>query len=838
MPTDLALDRWRMKDFDVGAGGPAGAFAADLEADDWIDVTAPGDTYVALHAAGRIDHPFNDRAEETCSWVPEQEWWWRTDFESPVLAAGQRLILDFEGLDTFAEVWLNGAKIATSDNMFVPLRLDVTGLVKSGANQLAVGFTPTAAALADKTPPLWPRPSASLLTKRALVRKAQFGWGWDWGPTLPTIGIWKPVTLRVETAARLSRVQFETVEIASDRSSATVSVTLDADAFGPGALSAEVRLTDPHGQDVADAAVPLAGRPATIRFDLKHPSLWWTQELGAPDLYRLSVALSADGQVIDRQDLKVGVRTIALDQSPDPDELGATYFRFVLNGAPIFAKGACWIPASSFVALVDREHYATLIDRAVEANMNMLRIWGGGVYEHDAFYELCDERGVLVWQDFMFACAPYPEDDPAFVESVRAEVRAQVERLRNHPSLALWCGNNENLVIHLAATGFSGEPLPGDLYYETIMPELCAELDPTRPYWPGSPYGGPNPNSMIAGDVHDWTVWHGVPPVPVDRFVGKFSLEPEYVAYTRYAEDMARFVSEYGIHASPVMETLRRALPEAERSYNSEGLLARIKDNPKNKVDSMLVTVTGLPTNLQDYVDFTQITQAEGVKFAVEHFRRRKPHCSGSLIWQFNDCWPGISWSLVDYFGFGKASHFYVARAYAPVMASFKPGEGDGTMELWVVNDTLKPVSGEATVALERFSGETLWSRALAADVGPNESRCVWRGEADGGADEVLTVRSATGAFPANRRFFVPIKDLDRSPALAPDVKIEAAGPDELRVTLTAKTYVWFVHLLNADEATFYEENYFDLAAGETRTITVRNAVRPLTPADVAVRWR
>jgi len=834
----LPLVRWRMTDFDVGAGAWAQAHSADPAGEAWIDVPAPGDAYIALHEAGRIPHPFDDRAEAACAWVSEREWWWRTAFDAPPLAANQRLILDFEGMDTFAEVWLNGEKLAASDNMFVPLRIDVTGRVKPGANQLAVGFTPTAAALADIEPPLWPRSGATLVSsKRAAVRKAQFGWGWDWGPTLPTIGIWKPVTLRVETVARLRAIRFETVDLSDERTRAKVRVTVDVEAFAPGALDAEVRLMDTQGQEVGRASLAPRVGPASVEFELERPRLWWTQELGKPDLYDLSVTLSADGRQIDARGQKVGVRTIAIDQSPDPDEPGATFFTFVLNGVPIFAKGACWIPASSFVGLVDREHYQVLIDRAVEANMNMLRIWGGGVYEHEAFYDLCDERGVLVWQDFMFACAPYPENPPAFVDSVRAEVRAQVERLQTHPSIAVWCGNNENLTIHMAATRYDGTPLPGDLYYEHMMPEICAELDPTRPYWQGSPYGGVNPNSMIHGDVHDWTVWHGVPPVPVDKPVGKWSIDPENVAYTRYAEDMARFVSEYGLHASPVMETLRRALPEAERSYNSEGLLARIKDNPKNKVDSILVTVTGIPDNLQDYVDFTQISQAEGMKFAIEHFRRRKPHCSGSLIWQLNDCWPCVSWSLVDYFGFGKGSHYYVRRAYAPVMASFKPGEGDA-MELWLTNDTLAAISGPATVALERFSGEVMWSREIAADVGANESRCIWRGQAAGGEGEVLTTRSVNGSFPENRRFFVPIKELDRSAAVAPEVSIAAAGRNEVRVTITAKTYVWFVHLLNADEATNYSDNYFDLAAGETRTIVVSNPIRPIAPADVTVRWR
>ncbi|MGH6971721.1 MAG: glycoside hydrolase family 2 protein, partial [Caulobacteraceae bacterium] len=399
--------------------------------------------------------------------------------------------------------------------------------------------------------------------------------------TLPTVGIWKPASLRLETRAAIADVAFSTLEIAPDRARARVAVTVTVEAFAePGALAAKVRLAAPDGALAAEGAAQVRNGVARIELALASPRLWWTPELGAPDRYALDVELVAGGEALDRRDLMVGVRTIGLDQSPDPDEPGATFFRFLVNGVPIFARGVCWIPSSSFVAAVDEAHYRRLLEKALDANMNMIRIWGGGVYEHDAFYDLCDELGLLVWQDFMFACAPYPDDDPAFVENVAAEVRAQVKRLRSHPSMALWCGNNENQWIYagLNEAARRDGPMPGARLYDDVMPALVAELDPTTPYWPSSPWGGPHPDSMIAGDVHDWTVWHGVPPVPVDRPVGKFSLEPEAVAYTRYAENMSRFVSEYGIQASPAMETLRRALPEDQRALGSPGLLARIKD--------------------------------------------------------------------------------------------------------------------------------------------------------------------------------------------------------------------------------------------------------------------
>ncbi len=838
------LRQWRLKDFAEGEGAAAHAFDATSSDDGWIVVEAPGDVYLALHEARRIPDPFGDRAEKACAWVKDREWWWRTDFDAPQVANDQRLILEFQGLDTYATIWLNGETIGRSENMFRAVRLDLTTRVRSGKNRLAVCFRPTSSAVMDREMPTWSIIADSIKeTKRNFIRKAQFGWGWDWGPTLPTVGLWEPVLLRTETSAAIRTVKFTTLELSPSHDRAKVSVELEVEAFGSvEALTADIALVGPADGEHIDTTVTLNHGSGRFDATVMNPKLWWTPELGEPYRYDLKIALKADGKIVEHRELKVGIRTIALDRSPDPDEPDASFFRFVLNGVPIFARGACWIPASSFVAAVDEAHYRRLLDAAVEANMNMVRVWGGGVYEHDAFYELCDELGLLVWQDFMFACAPYPEHDPIFVENVVAEIAYQVERLRNHPSLALWCGNNEAQVVQgfVNAVKKRNDSLPGDLFYSRKMPEAVAALDPTTPYWPGSPFGGPNANSMIAGDVHDWTVWHGMPPVPVDRAVGKFDLSPERVAYTRYAEDMGRFISEYGIQAAPVMETLTRCLPEDQCCLGSDGLLARIKDHPKNKVDAMLVTVTGLPATLEQYVDYTQITQAEGLKFGIEHFRRRKPHCSGSLIWQLNDCWPGISWSLIDYYGSAKASYFYVRRAYAPVMCSFK-ATNDGSVELWLVNDTLNSIDTELEVALKSFTGATIWSDSIAATVGANRVGMVWR--ADGtrlAADtrHALTVRALENIFPANRHFFAPIKDLDRPPPPAPAIEFEQRGSHEIAVHLATSAYLYFVHLLVADERTRFSDNYFDLADDETATILVRNEAVALSSDDLVVRWR
>ena len=836
------LKQWRMKDFDVGAGLAARAFDADAYAADWVEVSAPGDTYLALHAAGRLPHPFTDQNEAECAWVSQREWWWRSDFTPPPVRAGARLTLRFLGLDTFATIWLNGEVLGEADNMFRAYAFDVTDKVRRGRpNRLAVRFDPPSDRLKDTAQPPLPFLTAGMLdNKRNLVRKAQFGWGWDWGPSLPTVGLWRPVELAVTGAASLTSVHFSTLSLTAEHDRAEVRVAVAADIGRAGAYVADIALTDPDGAVVATARAPVQGPNAATTFTLKAPRLWWTHDLGAPSLYTLEVRLLEGGAQLDQRITRVGVRTIGLDQSPDPDEPGTTFFRFVLNGRPIFARGACWIPASSFVAAVGEAEYRPLLETMAEGNMNMVRVWGGGVYEHDAFFDLCDELGLLVWQDFMFACAPYPEADPAFVGSVREEVRQQIVRLRSHPSMALWCGNNENQAMHdfMRQPGVEQAPLLGALYYDEIMPEGVAALDPTTPYWPGSPSGGPHANSMRAGDVHDWTVWHGIPPVPDDQPVGKFDRGPESIAYTRYAEDMARFVSEYGLHASPAMETLRRAIPPEELYLHSPAMEHRIKDQPKDKVNGLLVSVTGLPTDLETYVDFTQITQAEGLKFAIEHFRRRMPHCSGSLIWQYNDCWPYVSWSLMDYNGFGKASYFYTRRAYAPVLASFKD-LGGGKAELWITNEGLGALEEEVTVSLvDMVSGAATTDR-LTVRVEANVSEPVWTLPSAWPqpiASHVLQVRSATGAFWENRLFFAPIKDLQRPLDTKLEVCVTQRGPHALEATLTASAYALFAHLIVPYGWTRFSDNHFDLLAGESRTIMIENLNVQLRPEDVTAR--
>ncbi|MGH3146034.1 MAG: glycoside hydrolase family 2 protein, partial [Rubrobacter sp.] len=579
------LDRARLRDFAPGEGVAAGAFGEIFDESGWIDVPVPGDVHRALMAAGRIEDPFYDRNEGECAWIEDREWWYRLDFEGPEQPPGpdERLRLVFHGLDTFATVWLNGEELGRHANMFREAVFDVGARVRFGErNTLALLFERPLDHVGEQHPDQWGRNP-----ERVSMRKAQFGFGWDWGPRLPTVGIWRPVELCRERRTTVRGVHFHTLDLDPEGTRAAVAVRVEAERFaGKDPVSVAIALSGPDGDPVAGHSIVLDGEgprlAGTAYLTVESPRLWWTHDLGEPALYGLSVELEHEGEVLDRRESRVGIRTLELDQSPEPEEPATRFFRFVLNGAPIFARGADWIPADSSVGAIQAERYGSLIGAARDANMNMLRVWGGGIYEHDAFYDLCDSLGLLVWQDFMFACAIYPEGPPSFVTEVEAEARYQVRRLRSRPCLALWCGNNENQWIHdRTFWDRTDTTVPGALYYHEVLPRVVAELDGRTPYWPGSPYGGDDHNDRRQGNVHNWEVWHGNFP---RRFGEESSRDPtpQNVSYLRYAEDKGRFISEFGMHAAPVRETLRRAIPSPQLYHHSPSMDHHNKDDPKD----------------------------------------------------------------------------------------------------------------------------------------------------------------------------------------------------------------------------------------------------------------
>jgi beta-mannosidase len=844
-PPSIFLTAGKLAHFAPGAGIAAGATAPTCDDGDWLAIAVPGDVHRTLIDAGVIPDPFWDQQERDCAWMEEREWWYRIPLTVPgePLGPDERWQLVFHGLDTFVAIFLDGEAIGASQNMFHDTVIDVTGrLTPGGEHILALQFHPPLRAIEGK--PLGPWDGYPIV--RTAMRKAQFGFGWDWGPRLPTIGAWRPIELRRADRATILGVHFDNVELAPDRSQAVVAVRVEAERVaGDAPLRARATLREPGTDRTWETTFDLPASPAgradgRAYLTVPAPRLWWTHDLGEPFLYDLTVELLSGEDVVARDTRQVGVRSLVLDQSPDPDEPGTRFFRFVLNGVPIFAKGADWIPCDSFVGAIPPDRYDRWLDAATDANMQMLRVWGGGIYEHDHFYEQCDRRGILVWQDFMFACAGYPEADPDFVREVDLEARYQVRRLRSHPCLAVWVGNNE---VQWLTDGLywdvplEDRPAYGALYFDHILPAAVRELDGRTPWWPGSPYGGNDYNSMEDGNRHNWDAWHGQ---GTRRFGerGTQVLTPEMVSYRRYAEDLTRFCSEFGLHASPAIETLRRAVPEDQLYHHSPAMDWHNKDNPKNKGDMLMESVTGVPETLEDYIDYSQIAQAEGLKFGIEHFRRRKPHCSGTLVWQMNDCWPVLSWSVMDYHGAGKAGYHYLRRVYAPVLASFR--EAGDRIELWITNDTLARFEDEVSVTLGTFDGEVVERWSLLVDLPPNASERVQVLDADvAGDNRYLRVTSGSGRFPANRHFFRDVKDLDRAPT-APSVEMTRRGEHEVAATLTAPAdgYCWFVHLRHPEPTVRYSDNYIDLAPGESVTVVARDDTMALDPEAFTVAWR
>ena len=845
-----------LTDFRLTSTGPE---AGESE---WIAASVPGGVHESLLAAGRIEHPYFGRNAETLRWVEEATWWYRTEFATPDRSATDRVILTFPGLDTVASIWLNGRLLGEHASQFRPATFDVTNDLRSN-NDLLVRFTPPLAGLevpesvqqtADTMRAVMAaamgsaaaqdesgeQPPGVLSANLALTlrRKGTFSWGWDFAPRLPAIGIWQPVELRVESGAALTGHHIRTTAIDLASRTATVEVNVEAYLFATtGPLDVRLTLTAPGGVPTSYLLPINENGSASATLQVTDAQLWWTHDLGTPARYDVHLELLArDGTMVDQRTDRIGLRTITIDRSPDATE-GGRYFRFVLNGTPIYARGANWVPADMMIGSVTAQRRRALIEKAVAANMTMLRIWGGGIYEPDEFYDACDEAGLLVWHDFMFACIDYPSDDPALRAEVTAEAEYQVRRLRNHPCIAVWCGNNEVHAIHGVIDPSLAPGNWGYDFFHHILPTAVTTYSPGTGYWPGSPWASDDPhgvNGVLDGDRHAWEVWHGV-----DVGAGgptEFATHGEAVHFHRYAYDKGKFISEFGIHAAPELSTLERWTEPGTLALHSAELDNRNKDVPKNKADDLMSVETGLPRDLREYLDFSMATQAEGLKFGIEHYRRRQPHNSGTLVWQLNDAWPGFSWSIVDYDLTPKAGYYFVQRAYQPVLASFRRTETDG-LELWITNSHPEPVTLRLNVELATFGGKQLIDETLTVDVSALESKPVWTATAEQvspGPDRFARVSDLDGRIEPNRLFFAPLKDLEFSQSTI-DTTITSTGDGTATVELTAHGYHYLTRILTPAPGVRFSANYLDLRDGETRQITVTGLPAACDPADLVV---
>ncbi|HEX2911595.1 MAG TPA: glycoside hydrolase family 2 protein [Chloroflexia bacterium] len=806
---NLALcDNWQFKVRD-----PASSLEQDFIAEDgWLPATVPGSVHQDLLATGRIPDPFYGLNEKEVQWVGESDWLYRCTFDLPAnFEQTGKTELCFDGLDTFATVWLNGQQILISDNMFVPQRVEVSSLLRPGSNELQILFE-SAFRRGEQLETRYGRLVAwNGAPSRLYVRKAQYHYGWDWGPVLITVGLWQPV--RLETfAGRIADLHCP-VEVSPDLSSATINLSLQIETAGsiaPGDLAVELNLVAPDGTLVAAQQVAVQAGSASHTFELDKPELWWPNGYGKQPLYRLSATLKNGSQALDHAEKRLGLRRLRLVQELLQNELGSTFF-FEVNNRPLFCSGANWIPADSFTPRVDVERYRQHLQLAADANMLMIRVWGGGIYEEDHFYDICDELGLLVWQDFMFACGLYPAYD-WFQQSVKAEAEAAIRRLRHHPCLALWCGNNEDYAIAesqgLYDPSFEGDftqtAFPARAIYEHLLPEVCARLDPTRTYWPGSPYGGKTSGEPTIGDRHTWDVWHGG--------------MADYHDYPKYA---GRFVSEFGMEALPALTTVQSFAPESEQYPYSRVIEFHNRSDGGNRrlaayqSDNLPMVIT-----LEDYLYATQFVQSEALAFALRGWRRRwggpgNYAVSGAVVWQLNDCWPVTSWAIVDYYLNPKPAYYALRREMAPVTVNLW-NSGNGKAALWGVNNHTATIEAEVYLTTWTLNGEKVSEERRPVVLKPEQATEWGELPYNPEAEQVLSATlQKDGAVLARATLWPePFKYLKLSD---PEIQVLRLPGDRLQVQASRPAKGVF---LTTDARVEWSDNMLDLIPREPQVIS------------------
>jgi len=616
-----------------------------------ISAKVPGTVHTDLLAAGIIPDPFFDQQEEALRWMEERDWVYHCEFElHDTLSLYDAINLVFEGLDTEATVWLNDQKILTANNMFRTWRIPVKAHLKSGLNKLRVQFESPVkkyAHVSDSLGFVYPADSDDSKTA-PYVRKAAYHFGWDWAPRFITCGIWKPVYLEFHQLARIEDVRIAQGEITDDFASIRVEVVTEH--FRESPIEIEV-----HG--ARQIVQSKNGKQTTaVEFEIENPELWWPNGSGKQKLYRIPVKLLSGGTVVDSLESTIGLRTIELVN--EPDSIGTSFY-FNVNGKPLFMQGANYVPQDVFLPRVKPNQYRQLLIAAKEANMNMIRVWGGGVYERDLFYNLCDSLGLLVWQDFMFAGTMYP-GDADFVQNVSEEVRQQIKRLRHHPSLALWCGNNE---LEVAWQNWGWQEKYGyspsdsikiwDDYlhlFHKVIPEIVQQESPEFAYVSTSPQSnwGTDEN-FNHGSMHYWGVWHGREPI------------------SAFEQNVGRFMVEYGMQSYPALETLREFISGDQLQLGSGVLNSRQKSYIGDEEIWRHIRDAGLdPQNLAEFIDASQAVQAEALRTAIRAHKNSNGHCMGTLFWQLNDCWPGPSWSVIDYQGRKKTGYKTINELFMP----------------------------------------------------------------------------------------------------------------------------------------------------------------------------
>lgn len=792
----------------------AEALALTVEPDGWIDQPVPGDVHQGLAAAGRISPPLLGLNSFDCAWTEHRSWWFRRTFEvEPAWLEADVLELEMNGLDANAEIFLNGAHIGSHPTAFRPFVADVKRWLRPGENVLLVRLTAGVETISELDTDHCNGVRASTEAgngrpnrgdpRRIFARKPQYSWGWDWSPRLPTTAIGGDVTLRVMETAAIRDVALRPMQHGD---AAFVDVTVTADQFHdyktkPGRVV--VTLTDDEGRAFSAQADVLLRSGYTfvdLRVSIPEPKLWWPNGLGDQHLYRVEAQLQVGESTMAYPAFDYGLRFVELATLDT--------FAFVINGRKVYAKGANWIPADALYARVTDETYDTLVREARDANFNMLRIWGGGLYERDAFYEACDRYGIMIWHDFMFACAPYPDSLPAFRVEVEKEADYQTRRLRRHASLVLWCGNNEN------TWGFADwwdERTQGGAYlYNYLLPSVVARNCPELPYWNSSPYGGERPNDAGVGDRHHWHDCMMNPDMAK-------RITPE-----EYDQCDALFVSEFGYIGAPVKETVMAYLDGAPFDRHGEVWQHHNNTFEKQTVDAGIRKHYVDPETLDPdaYLLYSGLVQGLMYGYALDAMRVRS-NCHGSLFWMFEDCWGEVGWTIVDAALRRKPSWYFVRRAYAPVRLIARPVGAD-QIRVVVANGVDAPAVFEMEVGYVSLDGAVCDLATVAVDAPPltrHEAARFDRGDHD--PRRGLWIARVPGHPEIPPAIFRAgdYRDLAVPPCTL-DVTVAAISATTCRVRVSTDVYAHAVHLTLPPGARL-SDNYFDLLPGTSREVVV-----------------
>lgn len=774
---------------------------------DELPVAVPGDNVAALLRAGHIPHPYHGMNEFEVQWIGREDWWFRRTFEVDRDTLGQTcILLNFDSLDTVADVFVNGHRVGDADNMFRRYRFNVKDVVREGTNTLEIRFaSPERAAARKQAAMPYPIPCSGAPVHsphRNMNRKVQCHAGWDWGCCLMVSGIYGQTYLAATSDVIVEHVYTEQVH---DSGQCRVTVTAELTSCAAGAAPFEVTLGEVHREELVELT---EGRnTVSTEVTVNDPKLWWPNGYGEQPLYELTVRVGSD-----TCRKRLGLRTVEL--ITEEDDTGLSFW-FKVNGTPVFCKGANWIPTDAMPAQQTRDVYDNLLTSAAAAHMNMLRVWGGGQYEQDAFYELCDDKGILIWHDFMFSCSLYPAT-PDFLDNVRAEVTYQVKRLRDHACIALWCGNNENLG---ALNWYRESREQRDRYlvdYDRLnegavgaTADLC---DPTRTFWPSSPSGGRGDYSDCfhddsRGDMHYWHVWH------------------RGMSFDAYFNVTPRFCSEFGYQSFPTLATVRTYAGADDMNVTSPVMEHHQRnDGGNSKIVEMFTRYFRIPNGFDNFVYLSQVQQAVAIKTAVEYWRHLRPTCMGTLYWQLNDNWPVCSWASVEYGGNWKLLHYAARRFYQPLLLTCF--QKDGELQVWVVNDhpaTDVPVS--VNLRVRDFDGnvlseETLAHTARAADAEQVRTHPVSELISDPAAGYLeLKLTQGGDILARNTHVFTEYK---RCPLREPKIQVkvtdcgDGGGP---LVSLTADKPAFFVSLFAEGIGGTFSDNCITLVPDEERIL-------------------